>query len=116
MFEINGNSIFTAKAEAIPGYNPIGELYEDFYLIPVKDLNGESKTHLIQSGKFYIRELSYIQNENKISECDYFIDPETLIDITDYENPIFMGCDLARELDETYYSEHCIGRKTTNDK
>lgn len=99
------NNLYQAKAVALPFVDdPIGELYEDMYIVPIKDsTTGTVKNHLVQSGKFYIRE-SFFNNEDFFNpkHIDIMIDPETLVDVTDYEMPIFVGCDLARDLDVTF--------------
>jgi hypothetical protein len=104
MFKITENSIFEAEPTALPNYNRkiMGELYEDFYIVPVND-GSYIKNHIVQSGNFYIREY-YLDDLGHIKQIDFKINPETLIDVTDFDNPIFVGCDLARDLDLTYYN------------
>ena len=98
--KLKEDSIYSAKP-TLPNYtqNVIGELYEDFYVIQTST---PSNNHLVQTGKFYIRE--YFVNDNKMDYNDFLIDPQTLMDITDADNPIHVGCDLAREIDLTYYN------------
>ena len=106
------DKIYNAKAIALPFTDdPIGELYENVYIIPVKDSDGVIKTHLIQGGKFYIRE-KYLSSNNCIDYKDIMVDPETLVDITDYDNPIkFSGIDLSNSSDITF----CAGDYIINE-
>ena len=94
------NKLYQAKATALPfREDPIGELYEDMYIDPIENSNGENKNHLVQSGKFYIREYFLLNNVYN----DIMIDPESLVDVTeDYGDAIFVGCDLSKDLDITY--------------
>lgn len=80
-------------------YRPYGELFEDFYIVPVTQKDGSIKNHFIQSGKFYIRDYSNGVN----NYIDTMIDPDTLEDVTDPMNPIIVGIDLVREIDKNYY-------------
>ena len=100
MINITEDTIFRGQSILIPNHQPIGELYEDMYIIPIKSTDGKVKNHLIQSGKFYIREYAYTNNE--LGSADYLIDPSSLEDITDFDNIIACGCDLAKNLDITY--------------
>lgn len=97
MINITEDTIFRGQSILIPNHQPIGELYEDMYIVPVKNSDGKIRNSLVQSGKFYIREYAYTNNE--INSTDYLIDPESLEDITDLENVIFCGYDLAKDLD-----------------
>ena len=109
MFNITEDSIFETIPTLLPNYKNkvIGELYEDFYVVPIKDAStNKIKNHLVQSGNFYIREyhLNFDSNKNNLFRyLDFRIDPKSLTDITDVDNPIFIGCDLAQELDKAYY-------------
>ena len=100
MINITEDTIFRGQSTLIPNHQPVGELYEDMYIVPIKNADGKVKNHLIQSGKFYIREDTYTNNE--LRSADYLIDPESLEDITDFDNSIACGCDLAKNLDITY--------------
>ena len=97
---MSGDRTYTAIPMALPiECKPYGELFEDFYIVPMAKEDGSIKNHLIQSGKFYIRDYS-----NGVDNYqDILIDPDTLEDVTDPMNPILVGCDLARNIDITYY-------------
>ena len=100
MINITEDTIFRGQSILVPNYKPVGELYEDIYIVPVKNADGKIKNSLVQSGKFYIREYAYTNNE--INSTDYLIDPNSLEDITYFDNAIICGCDLAKNLDITY--------------
>ena len=106
MINVTEDTIFRGKSILIPNHQPVGELYEDIYVIPFKNADGKVKNSLIQSGKFYIREYAY--TNNILSSADYLIDPSSLEDITDFDNIIACSCDLAKDLDITYlgYGEY----------
>ena len=110
MINITEDTIFRGQSILIPNHQPIGELYEDMYIVPVKNSDGKIRNSLVQSGKFYIREYAYTNNQ--INSTDYLIDPESLEDITDLENVIFCGCDLAKDLDIAMVNgEYYFGRE-----
>ena len=109
MIMLSEEKVFTADAAVINTSvlkRPCGELLEDFYVVPVRMGDGTVKNHLVQSGRFYIRDSHIETNENGCTEryTDILIDPTTLEDVTDPMNPIFVGCDLAHELDVAYYN------------
>ena len=102
---IKQGHVYTGDPIALPDTDACrsyGEVFEDFYIVPVKMSDGTIKNHLVQSGKFYIRE-SYL-DASGVNYKDVRIDPATLSDVTDPLDPIFIGCDLAREIDLTYYN------------
>ena len=104
---MSGDRTYTAIPLALPiKYEPYGELFEDFYVVPVVKEDGSVQNHLVQSGKFYIRD--YSNGENNYQ--DILIDPDTLEDVTDPINPIVVGIDLARDIDLTYCNgEYFVG-------
>lgn len=103
MINFTEDTIFKGQSILISNYQPIGELYEDMYIVPVKSADGKVKNSLMHSGKFYIREYAYTNNE--LSSADYLIDPSSLEDITDFDNIIAFGFDLAKDLDITYLGD-----------
>lgn len=104
----DANKVFTAKPIALPNNaknKPFGQIYEDFYVVPVSDSEGKLKTHLVQSGKFYIREPYLEEGSSSLKYKDIMIDPTTLEDVTNPVETVFLGCDLAREIDLAYFKE-----------
>ena len=93
-------TVFEADSLLFPKKKAVGELLEDFYIVPVLLSDGSTKNQLVQSNKFYIREYSIDIDAAKLEYTDYMINPNTLVDVT--TEPVFVGCDLARELDITY--------------
>ena len=110
MIKITEDSIFEASPTLLPKLSKVtGELCEDFYVIPVKCSDGSIIKHFVQSGKFYIREYYLDEQSAWLSYSDYRVDPQTLIDVTDFDSPVFVGCDLAREIDLAYYGGQYYG-------
>ena len=88
--------IYTANCTILgfEEYQPVGELFVDYSLDDMKIKN------------YYIREY-YLENFFTPKYNDFRIDEKSLIDVTDIENPITIGIDLANENDITYlYGEH----------
>lgn len=94
-------TVFEAKSLTLPNKKAVGELFEDFYVVPVLLSDGSTRNQLVQTNKFYIREYSINTDTARIEYTDYMIDPHTLTDVT--SEPVFLGCDLARQLDLTYF-------------
>ena len=111
MIKITENSIFEATPISLPLYSEkiTGDLYEDFYVVPVKYSDGTIVNHYIQSGNFYLREYYLDTESGWVDYNDFKINPETLVDVTNINEPIFVGCDLAREIDLTYYGGRYYG-------
>lgn len=88
--------IYTANCNILgfEEYQPVGELFVDYSLDDMKIKN------------YYIREY-YFENFFSPKYNDFRIDEKSLIDVTDIENPIVIGIDLANENDITYlYGEY----------
>lgn len=96
--KLNDSKIYKASLLSLPNYrNVIGELFESCY---INNNCNENEDYLVRSGKFYIREynLECIDSDSySLQYIDFRIDPTTLIDITDIDNPVpvMIGVDLA---------------------
>ena len=96
----NKDKIFTAKPLVLSeNCRPYGELYGEFQLIKVKSADGNVKDKWVQSNRLYIRE--YYKNGRYF---DTLIDSNTLEDVTDPSNPIFLGDVINMENDWATYN------------
>lgn len=90
--------LYTANCNTLgfENYKPVGQLMVDYSLDDLSIKN------------YYIREY-YFENFFDVKYNDFKIDATTLVDITDYDNPVAIGIDLTNGKDITYlYGEYYI--------